>query len=514
MGTKTIRVFSAGLHGLDARLIEVQVAPARSQNHFQIIGLPDSAVKESTHRVLTALISSDLPIPKGPVIVNLAPASTRKQGSMLDLPVALGVAALGGAFKEDLFQKTIITGELSLDGKVRPAGGGFLVGILGSKLAFERVICPLKEAREIKLASPQMEIWGVSDLLEAALLITGKKKPSPVPEAKTEPCNCYPDLAEVKGQRKAIRALIISAAGNHHVLMTGPPGSGKSFLAVRLPGILPPLLPGERIEVTKIRSAAGLPVKGLETQRPFRSPHHTISYAGLVGGGADPKPGEITLAHRGVLFLDELPEFERKTLEVLRQPLEQGSVNIGRAKAMCTFPAKFLLVAAMNPCPCGFQGHPFKPCRCTPRTISRYRARVSGPLLDRLDIRVWVPPVQPEELISLGRNGTQSPFITSSKAKEMVMAARERQRVRFKGKSMTCNSEIPSSKLEEYAGTSIGGRKLLLHALKNLGLSARGLVRVRRVARTIADLDDSDVVTENHVLEALAYRGEETYLAL
>ncbi len=492
--------------------MEVEVVGSRSMNnHFQIIGLPDSAVKESGHRVMSALYSCQAPVPAGPLLVNLAPASTRKQGAALDLAIALGVAALGGGLDPRSLRETLLVGELALDGKLRPVLGAFLVGDLAREKGFRQVVCPLESAREVHLAAPNLEILPAAHLEEALLLVQGLTRPSPVPPplsaGKRRP---RPDLEDVRGQERAVRALLLAAAGRHHLLMAGPPGAGKTFLATRLPGILPPLSPREQVEVTRVRSAAGLPVERLEEERPFRAPHHSISYAGLAGGGSDPRPGEVTLADRGVLFLDELPEFQRRTLEVLRQPLEEGTVRLARAKGQWVFPARFLLVAAMNPCPCGYLGHPRRPCRCAPGMVARYQARVSGPLLDRMDLRIWVPAVDPEDLLEGGKGPRGN--LSSRAAREKVLEARERQAFRYRGTPFQTNGELPSSLLDRFAPLEEGPRKILLHALKTLDLSARGLVRVRRVARTLADLEGEESIQEPHVLEALAFRGEANFL--
>ncbi len=510
---KAVRVFAPGVVGLEAHLVEVEVFPSREPIHLQIIGLPDSAVRESGHRVLSALSACDLPLPDGPLLVNLAPASTRKQGAALDLAMALGVTTLKGALPRETLSRTLVVGELALDGKVRPVRGAFLAGALAREKGFPRVLCSREMAREVHLASPSLEILAVSHLEEAVLALLGKipPRPLPPPAPRRGERRARPDLEDVRGQERAVRALLVAAAGGHHLLMAGPPGAGKTFLALRLPGILPPLEEKERIEVTRIRSAAGLPVEDLEVERPFRAPHHSISYAGLAGGGSDPRPGEVTLATGGVLFLDELPEFERRTLEVLRQPLEEGKVRLARAKGQWVFPARFLLVAAMNPCPCGYLGHPTHPCRCSPSMVARYQARVSGPLLDRMDLRVWVPAVDPEALLSEAPVRPPCSWSTK-KAREAVMAARRRQAFRYGGMDFKTNGELPSNLLDRFAPLEKGPRQLLLEALKSLGLSARGLVRVRRVARTLADLEGKDKIEETHVLEALAFRGEGAFL--
>ncbi len=511
---KAIRVFAPGVVGLEAHLVEVEVFPAREPVHFQIIGLPDSAVRESSHRVLSALSACGLPFPHGPLLVNLAPASTRKQGAALDLAVALGVTAMKGTLPREVFTQTLVVGELALDGKVRPVRGAFLAGALAREKGLRSVVCALEMAREVHLASPSLKVMGVTSLEEAALVLLGTVPPRPIPppsRASQRPSR-PPDLADVRGQERAVRALVGAAAGGHHLLMAGPPGAGKTFLALRLPGILPPLEEKERIEVTRIRSAAGLPVDRLEEERPFRAPHHSISYAGLAGGGPEPRPGEVTLASGGVLFLDELPEFERRTLEVLRQPLEEGRVRLARAKGQWTFPARFLLVAAMNPCPCGFLGHPVRPCRCSPSQVARYQARVSGPLLDRMDIRVWVPAVEPEALLGGAAISPPGPGLSTQKAREQVMEARRRQAFRYRETPYRTNGEIPSSLLDRFSPLREGPRDVLVQAVRTLGLSARGLVRVRRVALTLADLEGKDRVEEPHILEALAFRGEGRFL--
>lgn len=501
-------VYSAVARGVEALPVEVEVDLSAGLPKEQLVGLPDAAVRESLHRVRAALNNAGSFWPHNKrITINLAPAEIRKEGPLYDLPIALGLLAASGeiASAEKLHDYLAI-GELALDGRVRPVRGALLFAELARKTGRRGVIVPEENAREAAVVRG-IEVVAPQTLAEAAAFLNNEKQLSPVSldleklfaEAEDE----APDLADVRGQEQAKRALTVTAAGGHNLLMIGPPGSGKSMLAKRLPSILPPLTVAEAVETTKVWSVAGkLPGRAaLIVRRPFRAPHHTVSYPGLVGGGVDPSPGEISLAHHGVLFLDELPEFDGKAKEALRQPLEDRAVTISRASSSARFPAAIILVAAMNPCPCGHHGDPKHRCRCSPMAVQRYLSRVSGPLLDRVDIHLEVPHVAYDELAA------DCAGLTSAAARQTVIAARERQLTRFKDSSTFCNAGMTERETQTYCRPGKEAQRLLRRAVDTLGMSARSYSRILKVARTIADLAGVAEIGLEHVSEAVQYRS-------
>jgi magnesium chelatase family protein len=502
-------VTSAALLGVDAYLVQVEVDAANGLPCFNIVGLPDAAVKESRDRVKTAVLNSGLAFPANKrLTANLAPADMRKEGPSFDLPLALGVLAVLGEFPTEALEGCLFVGELSLDGSLRSVRGALSVALEARKRGVERLLLPEANAAEAAVVEG-LRVIPLRDLTQALAWLNGEESVAPAKAdlgALFQRHGRYPvDFSDVKGQAPVKRALEVAAAGGHNLLMIGPPGSGKTLLARNLPGILPDLSVDEALEVTKVYSASGLLQAGqsLVAQRPFRSPHHTVSGAGLVGGGSLPRAGEVSLAHLGVLFLDELPEFGRHSLEVLRQPLEDGQVCISRAQASLSFPARCMVAAAMNPCPCGHRGDPRKECSCTPQQIAYYLSRLSGPLMDRLDIQIPVPALAYEELAA-------PPKAEGSEAVRLrVNAARSRQQARLKAAAsgIHCNALMGPREIQAHCAVDPAGQALLKLAVERLGLSARGFDRLLKVARTIADLDEAEKIQSKHLAEAIQYRS-------
>ena len=489
------------LAGIDAVPVEVEVDAGPGTSKTVLVGLPELAVRESVHRIERALANLGYARPTGRTTINLAPADLRKDAGAFDLPIALGLLVATGQVKPDHLHGWAAAGELALDGAVRPVRGALSIALAARAKGLPRLLVPAANAPEAAVVR-EVGVFAVTSLSEAVGIVTGRVSvPAVAPTPPAAAGRYDVDFAEVRGQEFAKRAMVIAAAGGHNLLMIGSPGSGKSMLARRLPSILPPLSPAESLDTTRVYSAVGQlpPGETLLTTRPFRSPHHTISDAGMVGGGHVPGPGEISLAHHGVLFLDELPEFGRKALEVMRQPLEEGCVTIARAAGSVTFPARFVLVAAMNPCPCGYLGDARRPCKCPAPAVDKYLGRVSGPLLDRIDLHVEVPAVPFGEL-SATADGT-----SSERMREQVTAARRVQHGRF-GSDLGVNGRMGPRQVRQHARPDADGQALLKAAMDDLGLSARAHDRILRVARTVADLAGADRVTAEHVAEAVGFR--------
>ena len=501
------KLFGAAVQGIDATIVTIEVNSSRGIKFF-LVGLPDSAVKESHERIMSALQVNGYKMPTTNIVVNMAPADIRKEGSAYDLPLAIGLLGANETISSEKFSRYLLMGELSLDGSIQPIKGALPIAIKAREDGFEGLIIPQQNAREAAVVN-QLKVYGVSNIREVIEFFNNERELEPTvvntrEEFYQQQTNCDLDFADVKGQENVKRALEVAAAGGHNLIMVGAPGSGKSMMAKRLPSILPPLSLGESLETTKIHSVAGKlgAERGLLSQRPFRAPHHMTSQVALIGGGQSPQPGEVSLAHNGVLFLDELPEFGRSVLEVLRQPLEDKKIMVSRARYSVEYPANFTLVAAMNPCPCGYYNHPTKECTCPPGAVHRYMGRISGPLLDRIDLQVEVTPV------AIGEISQVRPSEPSAAIRERVIRAREVQAERFREvPGVHTNAMMNARMLREFCPLDQAARELLERAMVRLDLSARAYDRIVKVARTIADLEGTADIGAAHLAEAINYRS-------
>jgi len=500
------KVLSSALIGIDGILVDVEVDLAPGLPAFATVGLPDGAVKESKDRVRAALKNSGYDFPARRITANLAPADIKKEGAAYDLPISIGILAATGVVKPTLLQQYSLLGELSLDGGLKAIRGALSMAVAAKRAGLKGIVLPAENAPEAAVVEG-LEILGATSLSQVVEFLSGREGIDPcridLEELFTSGCEYGEDFSEVKGQEHAKRAMEVAASGGHNLIMIGPPGSGKTMLARRIPTILPRMSFEEAIETTKIFSVSGMLEKerALLAVRPFRSPHHTISDVGLIGGGTTPKPGEVSLAHNGVLFLDELPEFKKNVLEVLRQPLEDGRVTISRSLLSLTYPSRVMLVAAMNPCPCGYLADPIHPCSCTPIAIQRYRSRISGPLLDRIDIHIEVPAVKYRELADRGEAES------SGEIAQRVERSRETQLERYRGTKIHCNAQMTPRFIKKHCELDANGNRMLELVTDRLGFSARTYNRILKVARTIADLAGSEHIREEHIAEAIQYRS-------